>query len=195
MIKKPNNWESVQAFADKPKLPVGAYVCRIKQAKVQNTDWGDQLAVLFDIEEGEYAGFYQREFNANTEQDKKWKGVLRLWLPLDNGDVKDEYTKRTLKGFVTSVEKSNPGYAWAWDESTLAGKMVGVLFREEEWEKDDRTGWAVRPYQARTVETVRNGDYKIPDSKPLAASKPRIVLNVPAAGLTPVSDIEDELPF
>lgn len=196
MIKKPNNWESVQAFADKPKLPVDAYVCRVKQAKVQQNQYGSkQLCVLFDIEEGEYAGFFSREFDANTMQDKKWKGILRLWLPMDNGEEGDETTKRVLKGFVTSVEKSNPGYAWAWDENTLTGKMVGVLFREEEWAIDGRTGWAVRPFRALSAETVRSGEYKIPDPKPLAASKPQTPLNVPAAGLSPVSDIEDELPF
>lgn len=191
MIKKPNNWESVQEFSDRPKLPVGAYVCKIKQAKVE----GAQLCVAFDITEGEQAGFYQRDFDANTAQDKKWKGVLRLWLPLDNGDEKDEITKRVFKGFVTSAEKSNPGYAWAWDENTLAGKTLGILFRDEEWDYAGRTGWAVRPFRALSVESVRNGDFKIPDPKPLAASKPQTPLNVPTAGLTPVSDIDDELPF
>jgi hypothetical protein len=167
MIRRPNNWNEVQEFSDRPKLPLGAYVCRIAKSVVQQNSYGEQLCVLFDISEGEHAGFFKAEFASNTMQDKKWKGVLRLWLPRDNGDEKDETTKRVLKGFVTSVEKSNPGYAWNWDENSLSGKLIGILFRNEEWDYKGKTGWAVRPFRAMSVDTVRGGEYTIPAEKPL----------------------------
>ena len=59
MIKRPNNWDEVREFTDRPKLPVSAYVCRVKQAAVKATDYGEQLCILFDIADGEYAGYYQ----------------------------------------------------------------------------------------------------------------------------------------
>ena len=43
MIKRPNNWDEVREFTDRPKLPVSAYVCRVKQAAVKATDYGEQL--------------------------------------------------------------------------------------------------------------------------------------------------------
>lgn len=194
MIKKPMNWENVQEFGDREKLPLGAYVCKIKQAKVMDNSYGSQLGVLFDIAEGEYAGHYNRDYQGNQNPDKKWKGVLRLWLPKDDGSDKDETTKRVLKGFVTAVEKSNPGYAWDWNENSLAGKMIGILMRNEEWEWQDKHGWTVRPFRAMSVDTVHEGNYKLPDDKPLknGGSAPVAPANVPA-GYTEVPD--DDFPF
>ena len=167
MIMKPRNWENVQAMTDRAKLPLGAYVCRIKKAVVQNNNSGDQLAILFDIVEGEHSGFYARDFEANQNADRKWKGLLRQWIPVDDGSDGDEMTKRVLKGLVTSLEKSNPGYTWNWDETSMAGKLIGVLFRNEEWEWQGKNGWAVRPFRALSVDSVRNGDYTLPKDKPL----------------------------
>ena len=71
MIQKPKNWDSVQEFSDRPKLPLDAYVCRVKQVSLADTNYGPQLLILFDIEEGEQRGFFSKEFKANTIQDKK----------------------------------------------------------------------------------------------------------------------------
>ena len=144
MIRRPNNWDQVQEFSDRPKLPLGA-----------------------NISDGEFKGFFEDEFKANSQANKKWKGVLRVWIPRDDGSDKDEWTKSSFKGMVTSFEKSNAGYQWNWDENSLAGKYVGILFRNEEWEYEGKTGWAVRPFRAISVDSVRSGDFKLPKDKPL----------------------------
>ena len=167
MIKRPNNWNEVREFSDSQKLPVDAYVCKIRRAVVQNNGYGDQLCLLLDIHEGEFKGFYDNDFKNNQNQDKKWKGVLRVWLPKDDGSEKDEWTKSSFKGMVTAFEKSNPGYQWNWDETSLAGKLIGVLFRNEEWEFNNKTGWTVRPFKAISVDRVRDGDFTLPADKPL----------------------------
>ncbi len=168
MIRRPNNWNEVKEFSDRQKLPLGAYVCKVKKAAVQNNQYGDQLCILFDIVEGEFSGFFNEEFKNNTYANKKWKGVLRLYIPKDDGSEKDEWTKSTFKGMVTAFEKSNPGYKWNWDENSLTGKMIGVLFRNEEWQNDEgKTGWAVRPFRAISVDSVRSEDFKLPKDKPL----------------------------
>lgn len=168
MITKPQNWENVQAMSDRVKLPLGAYVCKVLKATVETNQYGEQLLLGFDIVEGEYKDFYRKEFNANPNQDKKWKGILRLWLPKNNGDEKDEITKRILKGMVTAFEKTNPGYTFNWDEQSLVGKTVGILFRNEEWEYNGKSGWTVKPFRAMSADTVRSGDYTLPKDKPLA---------------------------
>lgn len=167
MIKRPNNWNEVREFSDRPKLPLGAYVCKVKQAVVQSNDYGDQLCILFDIVEGEYKDFFMGEFRTNNMENKKWKGILKQWCPKDDGSEKDEWTKSSFKGMVTSFEKSNPGYQWNWDEASLVGKVVGILFRNEEWDFDGKHGWAVRPFKALSVDAVRNGEFTIPNDKPL----------------------------
>ena len=168
MIERPTNWNDVREFSERRELELGAYVCKIKQASVQGNEKGSQLCVVFDITEGDFIGFYAADYATNLREDRKWKGVLRLFLPRNDGSDKDEWTKSTLKGFCTAVEKSNPGYQWNWDENSLKGKNIGILFRNEQWAYNGKTGWAVRPFRALSVDTVRNGDYKVPDDKPLS---------------------------
>lgn len=198
MMKKPTNWNEVKEFSDRPKLPVGAYVCKVKKTAVQNNGYGDQLILLFDIIEGEYKDYYANDFSANQNADKKWKGQLRVWLPTDDGSDKDEITKRTLKGMVTAFEKSNPGYAFDWNEASLVGKTVGILFRNEEWDYNGKHGWAARPFRAISTDSVREGSYTLPKDKPLSKTETAV-----PSYFMPQSDVngfvqvdeDDDLPF
>lgn len=203
MIRKPNNWNEVKEFTDRPKLPLGAYVCKVKRAVVQSTDYGDQLCILFDIAEGEFKDFFKVDFDSSTVENKKWKGVLRQFIPRDDGSEKDEWTKSSFKGMITSFEKSNPGYQWNWDESSLAGKTIGILFRNEEWEYDGKTGWAVRPFRAISIDSVRSNDFMLPKDKPLKNKAPATAGYQASAynnygsfgDYTELTDDNGELPF
>lgn len=199
MIMMPKNWNEVKEFSDRAKLPLGAYVCLVKQCRVQDTNYGSQLAILFDINEGEYKGYFADEFAANQQQDKKWKGILRIWLPKDDGSEKDEFTKSVLKGMVTAFENSNLGFAWNWNEKSLEGKQIGILFRNEEWEYEGKSGWAVRPFRAISAASVLEGKFTLPKDKPLT-NKSGASYQAPA--YMPPSDTngfvvvdDDEIPF
>lgn len=203
MIRKPNNWNEVKEFSERTKLPLGAYVCRVRRATVQASDYGEQLCVLFDICEGPFKDFYQRDYDANNSAEKKWKGVLRQWLPKDDGSERDEWTKSSFKGMITSFEKSNPGFAWNWDEAALAGKLVGILFRNEEWEYEGKTGWTVRPFRAISADSVRSGDFTLPKDKPLKnrlsdygfTNSGANTYQDSYSGFTQIQGADDELPF
>lgn len=205
MINRPKNWDNVQAFSDRQKLPVGAYVCKIKKASVQETDFGFQLALAFDITEGEYAGYYAEEFKNNPANTKKWKGVLRQFLPKDDGSEKDEWTKSSLKGLITAIENSNLGYSWNWDENTLAGKEIGIIFRNEEWDYNGKHGWTARPFRATAAANVREGNCTIPEDKPLkkesttaygyGAGSYGTAAPAISGGFTEMEDDDGELPF
>lgn len=119
MIQKPKNWDSVQEFSDRPKLPLDAYVCRVKQVSFADTNYGPQLLVLFDIEEGEQRGFFSKEFKANTIQDKKWKGVLRPFRAMSADRVRSgEYTLPPDKPLKKAAAPSN-GFAAIPDNGPL----------------------------------------------------------------------------
>lgn len=192
MIAKPTNWENIQIFTERKALPLDAYVCKIKKAAVQQNVFGDQLCVLFDISEGDFARFYDEDFKTNPNSDKKWRGVLRLFLPSNDGSDKDEMTKRTLKGFVTAVEKSNPGYVWNWDEMTLMGRTIGILMRNEEWAYNGKSGWAVRPFRAISADSVRNSEYSLPKDKPLSNASASTAYN--SNDFKPLEN-DDDVPF
>lgn len=194
MIRKPNNWEQVQEYAVREKLPVGAYVCKVKQVTLQQNDYGQVMCLLYDIVEGEHQGFYANDFAGQPNGgEKKWRGVMRIWIPQDDGSDKDEKTKRAFKGMVTSFENSNPGYRWNWDENSLVGKTVGIIYRNEEWEYNGRRGWTAKPLRCMSAAKVRSGDFTIPDDKPLRGDAYDTGYTAAPAGMTAVET--DDLPF
>lgn len=114
------------------KLPAGAYVCKIMGVRYEEgTDgFSDKLILQFDITEGDQKDFFKKQYEANTAEDKKWKGTVRVYVPTDDGSERDGWTKRSFAGWIDAVEKSNPGYSWSWDEQTLKNKLIGIVFGE-----------------------------------------------------------------
>ena len=149
------------------QLPVGGYVAKILNAEEVTYSWGSVLEIYFDILEGAHAGFFKKDFDAQQGEDKKWRGKYRLSVPKDDGSEKDGWTKRTFNNAIYCIEDGNPGYHWNWDESTLKGKTVGVLFRNEEWEYNGNTGWSTRACALACVGDIKDGKFKMPKDKPL----------------------------
>lgn len=170
------------------QLPIDAYVCKIISAEVNSTQYGDKLLVQFDIAEGPYTEYYAHQLADSTFADAKWKGNIRISVPTEG----DQYFAQQLRGFnnfMYAVEESNPGFHWDWDEGKLAGKLLGIVYRNKEWEKDGKTGWYSEPFKPVTVEDVHSGNFSIPKEKPLAASKK------PAQAETYTTVSEDDCPF
>lgn len=147
-----------------------------------------------DIVEGEYKDFFWQEYDRNPNEDKKWKAVFRLYVPSGDGSDQDNWSAQKLKRFVNDVEASNPSYHWDWDEKKLKGKLVGLTFRREEWEYNGKSGWKTNPFQAYTVEDIRQNKFQMPKDKPLkgkdstSTAQPKFEDVVETA-------VDDDLPF
>ena len=151
----------VNNFEKREKLELGGHICKIFEAKVEKFTTKDnqefeQLVLKIDIEEpDEQAGFYQRRFAEDAKADAlnaKWKGYFRVSVPKDDSL---DTIKSAFKTFTTSVEESNPGYKWDWEENTLVGKIFGGVFGLEEFmTPDGRTITFSRCRFARSVEKV-----------------------------------------
>lgn len=169
MIKKFNDYDNIQVFEGGPQLEPGGYELKIVGAKVEQFTSCEILKVAFDIINNEqYAGFYKQRFEAAKLQnaDAKWSGVFDVFIPKDDGSELDSYTKQAFKRFVTSVERSNDGYTWNWDENSLKGKTFGGLFGREEFQtKDGKLKFAVKCRFPRSIDSIRSGDYQIPEDK------------------------------
>ena len=157
-------------------LPAGGYIAKIIGAKVvtyngKNGGSYDKLEISFDIIEGAYKGHFQDDFAANSNPDKKWRGVFRLPVPKDDGTEQDGWSKRTFGNAMWAVEASNPGYSWDWNEAGLKSKIVGVIFRNKEWEINGRTGWTTECCAFDSVESIKTGTFKQPKAKPLPPKK------------------------
>ena len=195
-MKKFNNWENVKAASEFVPLSAGGYIVELKNAKVkeyknQNGDAFERFEIAIDIAEGEFKDYYANDYCNQTNEDKKWKGVLRLYMPKEDGSEQDEWTKSRFKSFIEAVEDSNPGFHWDWDESKLRGKKIGCLFRLEEWEYNGKTGKKAQPFKAVSVEKIKSGNFKIPKEKLLEKNA-----SAPTAPTPEFRDIPDEdVPF
>ena len=195
MITKFKDYDEIQVFEGGAQLPVGGYELTIVGAKVEQFTNCEILKVAFDIVNNEkYANFYANKFKAAKAQnpDAKWGGVFDVFIPKDDGSELDGYTKQAFKRFITSVEKSNEGYVWNWDEKSLKGKAFGGIFGREEFiTKEGDRKFAVKCRFPRSIDSIRSGDYKIPEDKLLKG------LNTATATLDDYEEIldPDDMPF
>lgn len=192
MIRGYSNYSSKKSASRDP-LPAGGYVCRILDVKIQNYTWGDVIVLSLDVVEGQYKDFFRKDYQAQSGEDKKWRGTLRLNIPKDDGSEKDAWTKRTFENAMWAFEASNNGYHFDWDEQKLKNLLVGVLYRNKEWEMNGSRGWTTESCAATSVEDIRSGNYKMPKDKPLSAPANSAV----AGGYQSFASIgdDDELPF
>ena len=133
-MQKPKNYDSVAASLTFEPLALGGHVCIIKGVEEAKSKAGkDMLKVALDIAEGDpQAGYYAEKFKNDDRPDKKWPCISYVVL-----EDKDGNCSRQLAGFVTSVEESNPGFQFPWDQvAYLKGKKVGGVFGQEEYQND-----------------------------------------------------------
>lgn len=192
MIARPNDWDTAQAYTGEGQtLAPGGHIVRIMGMRQETSKNNKPMIVAaFDIAEGsEYDGFYKRQHEAKKKFDPaaKWTGVIRYML-----HNKDGGTNCWFKGFIGALEESNPGYKWNWDERSVAGKMCGMVFGEEEYRKQDGSiGVSVKAQQARSVQAIRDG-VAVPEKKTLKDEPQGYAPFDPNAGFT---QVEEKLPW
>lgn len=153
------------------RLKLGGHICKILEVKTEQfTSKKDgktyeTLVVKFDIESpDEQAGFYANKFTEDAAKDAlnaKWRGYHRISIPTDDSE---DFIKSNFKAFTTSVEESNPGYEWHWEENTLVGKKFGGVFAFEEFVTEDgKTITMTKIRFVRSAEKVK--DAAIPKVK------------------------------
>lgn len=172
------------------RLPAGGHICRILKAWCETTYSGsEQLVLALEIAEGNYAGFFKKQFDNKKTSDPnaKWPCLFKQFTLGTDG-----MTNPYFKGLLKSIEDSNAGYKWNWQEASLANKLVGMIFREEEFEASDGSiKTAIRPAFSRSVERIRNG-VDVPEIKRLNG-RSNSSSTMQNNGFTQVDD--SELPF
>lgn len=172
-MKPIENYDLINEAGELKTLRAGAYACKI--IDVVDVPDKEYLDVYFDIVEGEFKGYFSA-LEGNT--GKKYGRIARSYkataLPF-------------FKAFMTAVEKSNPGYKWNWDEKTLANKFITVVFRDEEYLKENEVKVMAKPDEIRSLQALRDGSIVIKPIKKLE--------NVPVQASVPVEIPDDELPF
>jgi predicted secreted protein len=162
-MEKPKNWDSVKAnTGDYESLKLGGHEVIIKDAYEYTGMTGNtSLKIEVDINgNDEQKGFYQKQYDNNTNSNKKWPSASCKYISL-----KDDDTCIALyKGFTTIIENSNLGYKWNFDEKTLIGKkLCGVYGLEEFEDNEGNVKTAVKLVQLRSLDKLDK--IKIPKVK------------------------------
>ena len=183
------------------QLPKGAYVIKILGAKEETGNYGPQVTIAFDIAEGEYKGFYQNQFDRNTNEDKKWPFDAVYYLSVPQDDSK-EYVWTNWNTFFADLEDSNKGFIFDGDVKKLKGKLIGGKFHIKQTEYNGNVYDHTKLKWTCVAEDVRKGKAgKMPNDALVGGSRSN--RNAPAASGNSEMDgfvnlpegAEEELPF
>lgn len=188
------NRDNAQVRSAFDPLPKAAYVIKIVGVKEEPNKSGNgrHVSIAFDIAEGEYKEFYKKQFEANTNEDKKWPNdaVFNLNVPDSSSE---EWMVKNWDTFWTCVEDSNDGYRFDGDEAKLKGKLVGGKMRNEQSEYNGEVYDHTRFCWACTAQSVREGKAgKLPKDKLIDKSK------TSSSGIDAFMEIKEgdaEIPF
>lgn len=138
-------WEEVEESKGAERLPSGCYVGKVVGA----VDFPDKqyIRLEIDIAEGDFAGYFE---------ERGWNG--RYYY----GSYK-ESALGLFKSMFLRYEESNPGWKFDGDEHNAAqfrGRLVGIVLREEEYEKDGEVKCSQRIGKLVAAQDVRNGSAK-----------------------------------
>ena len=154
-MEKIENWDNIEAkgMEDFKNLPIGAYECIIKDARINHNEENgkDTLKISIDIASGENKDYFLKSYENDTKINKKWNNNAVKYLAFEGDNVS------YFKGFITCVENSNPGYTWDWNENKLKDKKICGVFLYEEYQKQDGThGIKVRLNKFRSLDKMKD---------------------------------------
>lgn len=162
------------------RLPAGGYIC--KYTKVEDVPEKEYLYMEYDIVRGEYAGYYKSLYDSKDFWGGRcYRSYKEKGLPM-------------FKRMCSAVSKSNNGFVFDGntnaDETTLVGKLVGIILGEEEYVGNDgETKTRLYAYRECPVEDIANGNFKVPKLKKLKEE------NLPGSTDTSFMDVPEESPF
>ena len=179
-------------------LPIGAYECVIMDARINHNEQSgkDTFKVSVDIASGEFKDYFRKMYENDARIDRKWNNNAVKYLSYTGDNV------AYFKGFIKTLENSNVGYTWDWDETKLKGKKVCGVFQYEEYEKQDGTkGIKVRLNKFRSLDKL--GEIEVSDSiKMLDGSyvsyddyMEKVEEKKPFSDFGNIVEFTDELPF
>ena len=179
-------------------LPIGAYECVIMDARVNHNEQSgkDTFKVSVDIASGEFKDYFRKMYENDTRIDRKWNNNAVKYLSYTGDNV------AYFKGFIKTLENSNVGYTWDWDETKLKGKKVCGVFQYEEYEKQDGTkGIKVRLSKFRSLDKLK--EIEVSDSIKMLDGTytsyddymEKVEEKKPFSDFGNIVEISDELPF
>lgn len=160
-------WEETEAkeFGEFENLELGGHEVVIKNAELYTSQQSGNTSLKVEVDitgNDKQAGFFQRQFDENTNADKRWASGATRYLSLKKESL--AYTK----GFITALEKSNGNFKFdttkGWEQ--LKGlKCAGVFGLEEYLDQQGIKKTATKLQNFRSLDKL--AEIKIPKVKTL----------------------------
>ena len=177
---KNTNWKEIEGAKPFELLPAGGYICQI--LRVEDKEDKEYLSIEFDIAEGPYTDHFVNQASG-----------LQFWPGTFIKSYKQS-AQRFFKSMLTAIEESNQNFKA--DEFTnnpleLENKRIGlVIGHEKYWNQRGEEKTRINVALTLSVQSIRNGDYKIPDLKVNEYNKP-----MSGFAALPDGDMSDDVPF
>ena len=187
-------------FGEYETLELGGHEIVIMDAREYTSDFTGNTSLKVSVDIGgndKQKGYFKKQYDENTNADKKWSNGAVKYLSLKNEQI------AYLKGFITSLEKSNNNFKFntkgTWEQ--LKGlKLAGQFGLEEYEDNEGKIKTATKLVQFRSL--YKLNEIKIPKVKLLDGSfmeyedyKNRSVNNTNDKSSDVVEISEDLFPF
>ena len=159
-------WDETEAkeFGEYENLELGGHEIVILDAREHKSEFSGNISLKISVDisgNDKQKGFFKKQYDENTSADKKWPTGSVKYLSL-----KDEQLGY-LKGFITSLEKSNPNFKFnkkgTWEQ--LKNLKLAGQFGLEEYKKQDGTiGTATKLVQFRSLDKIKESQENLSDS-------------------------------
>lgn len=150
-------------FGDFEVLELGGHELVILDAREYTSEISGNTSLKVSVDIAgmdKQAGFFKRQYDENTNEEKKWPNGGVKYLSLKDEQI--EY----LKGFITAVENSNKGFKFdnngTWEQ--LKGKKIAGQFGLEEYiDSENKVRTATKLLRFRSL--TKLGEITIPSVK------------------------------
>lgn len=141
-------------FGEFENLELGGHEVTILKAEEYTSPISGTTSLKVEVDvsgSDKQAGFFQKQFDDNTNADKKWPTGATKYLSLKAESI------AYLKGFITSLEKSNSNFKFNPDgtwEQIKNLKIAGVFGLEEYIGQDGDVHRATKLTQFRSLDKI-----------------------------------------
>lgn len=159
MLKKPANYDEVQVGSDFTPIELGGHKGIIKNVEIYESQFSGSTSLKVSVDtakDDKQPEYYLDQYKNDDRENKTWPAGAVKYVSLKE----DENCVRMLKGFITAVENSNPGFTYDWDKDEkeqLKDKKIGLVFGLEEYtDQEGKTKTARKVNQFRSIDKVDN---------------------------------------
>lgn len=167
-MEKPMGFDNVQEFGEFKKLKKGGYICSIRKVEETTSKNGNDMVLIYlEIADGEFRNYYSEKYSNDTRPDRKWGAIIHQVVY----DTTTKQTSRGFKSFITSVEKSNPGWvnSQIWNDNFcqyFKGKFIGCIFGDYHYINSvGEPAVYAKPVRLCSTDSIKKNDFKIPEDE------------------------------